>query len=520
MRTLRVITLGIVPITTAGLLVTGCSTEQPGVATASGRDAFYTQPLEWAPCAEAESGAWFPEVTDDRTCARVRVPLDYRAAGELTPDTVRTVSLPIARLSATGHKQGTLVLISGGPGEPGLEMLDMSFPEQIRENYDIVAYDPRGVGRARPAISCDPDQEELAEEHDSVSATEHARRGFVESCMRETGPDVLRHMGSDEATDDLDVLRGVLGEQKLNILAASYGTQVAAMYINRYPQGYRAAALDSVVDVSETHAQMKVAQEEGYQNTFERVAAFCADRYRDECPLGGDPAEAENVFHDVLRAAEDHPVPAGDAEPIEPGDILKALTTSYLWPTGWVPFLDALTALHADDGTPMRRLADQEEHDEPPRQAAPTAQATSNALEAITCADFAKPTTDRASRQAEEAAIYDAATYDDYGPRPSEFPLDICAFWPTAGTAKGFQPRRAAGSAPVLFIGTRHDPTTPLGNAERMAKFLDSPLLIREGDGHTFVFGDVNSCIDDRVVNYFANPDAAQRIVCAEEPER
>ncbi|MBF6543396.1 alpha/beta hydrolase [Nocardia brasiliensis] len=431
------------------------------------------------------------------------------------------MSLPVARLSATEHKRGTLVLISGGPGEPGLHMLDMSFPEQIRKNYDIVAYDPRGVGRALPAISCEGDGEELAEEHDdSATATESARRGFVESCVRETGPDVLRHIGSDEATDDLDVLRGVLGEQKLNILAASYGTQVAAMYINRYPQGYRAAALDGVVDVSETHTQMKVSQEKGFQNTFDRVAAFCADRDGDECPLGDDPAEAENVFRDVLRAAKDHPVPAGDAAPVEPDDILRALISSYLWPTGWVPFLDALTAIHDGDGAPMRKLADQEAHDEPPRQAAPAAEATSNALEAITCADFARPTTDRASRQADEAAIYDAATYDDYEPRPSEFPLDICAFWPTPGTAKGFQPRRAAGSAPVLFIGTRHDPTTPLGNAERMAKFLDSPLLIREGDGHTFVFGDVNSCIDDRVVNYFANPDAAQRIVCAEEPER
>ncbi|MGW4843206.1 alpha/beta hydrolase [Nocardia brasiliensis] len=520
MRTLRVLSLGVVPITAAGLLVAGCASDQPGTATAGGRDAFYTQQVAWVPCAQEESGAWFTEVTDDRTCARVLAPLDYRASGELTPDTVRTVSLPVARLSATEHKRGTLVLISGGPGEPGLNMLDMPFPEQIRKAYDIVAYDPRGVGHAQPAISCDSDSEELDEEQDSVAATESARRAFVESCVRETGPDVLRHIGSDEATDDLDVLRGVLGEQKLNILAASYGTQVAAMYINRYPQGYRAAALDGVVDVTETHTQMKIGQEKGFQQTFDRVAAFCADRYRDECPLGGDPAQAENAFHDILRAAKDHPIPAGDAAAVEPGDILRALSASYLWPTGWAPFLDALTAIHHGDGAPMRKLADQEEHDEPPRRARSTAEATSNALEAITCADFARPTEDRASRQADEAAIHDAATYDDYEPRPAEFPLDICAFWPTPGTAKGFQPRRAEGSAPVLFVGTRHDPTTPLGNAERMAEFLESPLLIREGDGHTFVFGEINGCIDDRVANYFDRPDSAQRIVCAEEPER
>ncbi|AFU03130.1 alpha/beta hydrolase [Nocardia brasiliensis] len=121
--------------------------------------------------------------------------------------------------------------------------------------------------------------------------------------------------------------------------------------------------------------------------------------------------------------------------------------------------------------------------------------------------------------QADEAAPYDAATCDDYEPRPAEFPLDTCDFWPTAGTAKAFRPQRAEGAAPVLFIGTRHDPTTPVGNAERMAGYLDSPLLIREGDGHTFVFGDVNRCIDERVVSYFEDPASAHGGVCAAEPE-
>ncbi|UGT43183.1 alpha/beta hydrolase [Nocardia yamanashiensis] len=515
MRVSPIITWWIIPVCATALLATSCSTGKPDISIADAREAFYTQHVTWEPCA-AEAEPWFPDITDDRTCARVLAPLDYRAPGRLTPDTVETVSLAVARLPATEHKRGTLVLISGGPGEPGLDMLNMPFPEQIRRNFDIVSYDPRGVGRTRPAIVCNSqDEEQLDEQQDPVTAAEQSRRLFVNSCIAGTGKEVLRHIGSDEATDDLDILRGVLGKQQLNILAASYGTQVAAMYIDRYPRGYRAAALDGVVDVTETHTQMRIGQGRGYQDTFNRVARFCAGRA--DCPLGPDPDQAENVFRAILRSVKDHPVPAGAAA-IGPDDILQALSKSYLWPTGWVPFLDALTAIRNGDGTPMHNLT-AEETSEPPRQTSSAAQTASDALEVITCADFAQPTDDRRSRQADEQALYDATTYDHYEPRPTEFPLDTCAFWPNRGSAKVFHPARAQNSPPVLFIGTRHDPTTPLSNAERMARYLASPLLIREGDGHTFVFGEVNTCIDDRVVGYFENPDTAQAIVCAEEPE-
>lgn len=501
-------------VAATALLVGGCSDDEFDYPGNGQRDAFYAQPVEWLPCVESEPSDWFPDVrADDRRCARILAPLSYRAAGRLAPDAGLTVSLAVARQPAEAEKHGTLLLISGGPGGPGLSMLDMAFPEQIRRHYDIVSYDPRGVGRSNPQIRCDPTEVDLAEEKDSVAATEAARSEFVSSCVRGTAPEVLAHIGSDEAADDIDILRGVLGEPQLNILAASYGTQVAAMYIDRYPNGYRAAVLDGVVDVTENSTQMRVGQEKGYQETFDRVATFCAGRYRaeghPECPFGDDPAQAENVFRGVLRDVKEHPVAAGAAPAVEPSDILRALIASYLWPEGWAPYLDALDAVRHGDGAPMRRLADAETGSN-----YWTSGMEENALAAITCADVADPTGDRASRQADEAAMYDAATYDDYTPRPAEFPLDTCDFWPFAGTAKAFRPHRANGSAPVLFVGTRHDPTTPLRNAERMANYLDSPLLTREGDGHTFVFNDVNQCIDGLVVRYLGDPFSARNAVC------
>ncbi|MCM6778876.1 alpha/beta hydrolase [Nocardia sp. CDC159] len=508
----------LVPLAAATLLLSVCVGDALDPANKPARDAYYDQNVRWKHCAKGEGRSWFLDIpADGRLCARILVPLDYRGSRPVAPGRVKSVSLAVARLVATGEKHGTLVLISGGPGQPGLGMLDMPFPEPIRRHYDIVSYDPRGVGRSTPAIHCAWNSAELLDEQDSATATEAARREFVDSCVNRTGARVLRHIGSDEATDDLDIIRGVLGEQRLNLLAASYGTQIAAMYIDRYPQGYRAAALDGVVDVTEGFFEMWMGQMRGYQDTFNRVAAYCAGPYRTEsrgeCPLGGDPAKAQNVFHGILRGLHERPAPADERAPVEPGTVLQAMITGFLWPEGWAPFLDALVAIQHGDGTPMRKLAN-EEYDETPPRTPYDSILSDNALVAITCADIAEPTSDRAARQADLAALHHAATYDDYRPRPTEFPLGTCDFWPTPGTAKAYRPHRANGSPPVLFIGTRHDPTTPLRNAERMAQYLQSPLLIREGDGHTFVFNDVNSCIDDLVVRYFENPPAARSAIC------
>ncbi|MFI7002216.1 alpha/beta hydrolase [Nocardia sp. NPDC050175] len=513
MQALRMLALVVVPVV-AALLVGGCSddkVEHPGNGEL---DAFYTQQVKWVRCVKSGPSDWFPDApADGRRCARILAPLNYHAIGRPAPDSGSTVSLAVARLPAEAEKHGTLLLISGGPGGTGLSMLDMAFPEQIRRHYDIVSYDPRGVGRSTPRIWCDPTGADRTEYSDSVAATEAWRRAFVYSCMRGTASKVLEHIGSDEAADDIDVLRGVLGESQLNILAVSYGTQVAAMYIDRFPHGYRAAVLDGVVDVAENNTQMRVGQEKGFQETFDRVAAFCVGRYRAEghpdCPLGDDPDQAQNVFRGILRDAKDHPVPAGAARAVEPIAILRALIASYLWPEGWAPYLDALGAVRHGDGAPMRKLASSETG-----LAYWTSDMYENALEVITCADIAAPTDDRAARQADEAAVYDAATFDDYEPRRTEFPLDICDFWPFSGTAKGFRPHRADASAPVLLVGTRHDPTTPLRNAERMADYLASPLLTREGDGHAVVFDDVNQCIDGLVVRYLLDPSSARNAVC------
>ncbi|NNH70490.1 alpha/beta fold hydrolase [Nocardia uniformis] len=524
-----------IPLAVATWFVSGCSatkSDGPAAETPSGLEAFYSQPVDWVPCGVAETAGWFPgETLPGQVCGQVVAPLDYQTArGHAVTDT-ETVQLAVTRRPAAGVKKGTLLAISGGPGLPGLAMVDMAFPESVLSHFDIVAYDPRGVGKSTPAISCPHlHAPAAAAAENRVDVEERKNRELVASCVAGTGLDVLRHIGSDEATNDVDLLRGVLGEPRINLWAASYGTQIAAMYAIRFPHGYRAAVLDGVVDISERQNDMLAAQKRGYQETFDRIVAYCTGAYEAvehaRCPLGSDPGSAQSTFQQLLRDADASPVPAATGKPVTASDILSATAKGLLWQSRWVPYLRALDAVRHGDGTAIRRMADNGHTVEDPDQSgtsvpqqpadAPATKASTEpyAITAITCADTARPTSDRAVRQQDAQALIEAAPFENYQPLPAEFPLDVCDLWPFPGVVQPAAPSRADDAAPLLFVATRHDPTTPIGNAERMAKYLDSPLVIREGDGHTFVFADQNRCIDTEVARYLEDPNAVRDKVC------
>ncbi|MFE3192393.1 alpha/beta hydrolase [Nocardia sp. NPDC059240] len=518
----------------AAVIGAGCSgrTAEPSdrAVVPPGLETFYAQSVQWVPCGEGDTVGWFTgETTPGQVCGHVLAPLDYQAARGHGPADTATVSLAVTRRPATGMKEGTLVTISGGPGLPGLPMVEMPFPASVREHFDLVGYDPRGVGRSTPRIDCSNPAGPAPEgSPDPVAAQEQSERELVAACVRGTGLEVLKHIGSDEATNDVDLLRAVLGERRINLLAASYGTQVAAMYATRFPDGYRAAVLDGVVDTAESENDMLLGQQRGYQQTFDRVVAYCTGEYRSdtgaECPLGNEPAAAEESFKQLLRDTDAQPVPATGGA-VSAGEILAATTNGLLWRSEWDPYLRALAAVRHGDGTEIRKIAEtfsgsenSESGDIPaPRQPVDGAAGKATdpaAITAIMCADFAAPTTDRTARQRDAQARHDAASYDDYLPRPAEFPLGTCDLWPFAGALHPAVPSRPDSAPPLLFVAMRYDPTTPVGNAERMARYLRSPLVVREADGHTFVFADVSSCVDNEVVRYLEDPKSVRDKTC------
>src|SRR5690606_33600154 len=212
------------------ILVAGCAEEQE-VATAppapvpAELSRFYAQVPQWESCAGyVAPGESLPPAAQ---CARIEVPIDYA-----DPDGP-TAQLALSRLRATGSKIGSLLLNPGGPGMSGLSTATIGGGTPVAERFDRVGFDPRGVGASTPAVTCLTPQEADAERAETpepstpegIAADEAENREYADRCMARTGEDLLAHIGTREVVEDMDVIRAVLGDPKLNYLGYSYGTR-------------------------------------------------------------------------------------------------------------------------------------------------------------------------------------------------------------------------------------------------------------------------------------------------------
>lgn len=310
-------------------------------------------------------------------------------------------------------------------------------------------------------------------------------RRYAQACVAQTGLAVLRHIGTDQAVEDVEAIRRSLGEAHLSFVAYSYGTKVAALYAERHPAGVAAMVLDGVVDLSEDDTTTRIGQARGYEATFQRFAAYCA-------PLAGCPLQA-GARAQPSYAALMQRLPELDAAGTLPDryTLAKVMTSALLWSEQWQELASALIALNRGDGAPLKAMAASvpyAEHEAP--------------LIAITCADSAPVALPWALRQAQLRRMHG-------GFQLQSMPLDApesCDEWPFAGNERAHIPRRDPQLPPLLFISQRHDATTPHANGRRMASFFLSPHLTREGDGHTLVFSGADACIDNEAIDYLENP--------------
>ncbi|WPN51118.1 alpha/beta hydrolase [Pseudomonas sp. P9_2] len=449
--------------------------------------------VRWQPCTNSPFDNWFDaEPPEDLLCGYVEAPLGY--SGNAKADKVR---LALTRLPATSVKQGSVVVISGGPGLPGINpfLADDDTVARLTRSYDIIGYDPRGVGQSTPKISCalpERDEKTVIDENDA-GALEAQVRKTLAACIEHTGAKVLQHMGTDDAVNDLDVIRAALGEPGLTAVAYSYGTQVAALYAERFPAQTRALVLDGVVDVSEDDYTQLLNQARGYQQTFKRFAAYCA-KNRD-CPLPSDEAGATKAFHQLLRQVYDTALITPDGDEVTADDLLTTTQALLLWSDRW-PELMAL--LHkANDGIADEQVAGLIDEN--------VGEDADDALSVISCADVAIPGRDVQLLRKQRQAIREASPFTNYL-AVQQSGLELCDLWPWRGTLSAHVPVAAPSLPPLLFVGQRFDPTTPYINARQMAKWFKSPLVTREGDGHTLVLNGIDRCVDEAVVDYLLAP--------------
>ncbi|CAD5922001.1 Alpha/beta hydrolase [Streptomyces sp. KY75] len=344
---------------------------------------FYGQRLQWTDCA-----------TDGYECARLTVPLDYARPGN-----GRTFVLPVARAAATGpaRRIGSLVYNPGGPGAGGAssleEGMDESFGAAVRARFDIISFDPRGVGGSIPALTCEPaeaepeaeETEEPAEEtpedsSDAVaplyprteadrSAAASGARTAAEDCEEHSGP-ILRHVGTEDAARDLDVLRAALGERRLTYLGWSYGTSLGTSYAEQFPRRVRAMVLDGAIDPSLDWRQRVISQSVGFRRSVDDYAEQCAEIAGDSCP-GASPQEIRALIERLYQRAEREPLPvAEDSTYAEYGGmdataVLDAVSMAMYTPEDqWEPLSEALREADQGDATKLGTLDDEEETEE------------------------------------------------------------------------------------------------------------------------------------------------------------
>ncbi len=458
---------------------------QEATATApAATPTFEPAPLEWAGCG------------GDFECATLAVPLDHDdPAGE-------TIDLALARRPADDQEQriGVLLVNPGGPGASGVDLaraVPAFWPDALTDRFDIIGFDPRGVGESTPIDCGDGADFDAFFALDPAPDTPQERDALIDGARdyagrcEELSANLLPHVGTADAARDMDLIRRALGEEKISYVGYSYGTLLGATYADLFPVRVRAFVLDGALDVTLDGEELSLQQAAGFERALTAFLTECASR--PGCAFGdGDPFTA---FDDLLARVETAPLETSGERRAGPAEtIIGALSALYDQSLGW-PLLERALGRAEDenDGAALLLLFDALAG----RNADGTYSNLQEANTAVNCIDGG-----------ERAEIAD---YDALVPRLVQAAPSIgatwaylgltCAFWPVEG-ADDIGPLDAPGSAPILVIGTTGDPATPYAWSEAMAAALDSGVLLTlEGEGHT-AFGSKSDCIDDAVVAY------------------
>jgi len=372
--------------------------------------------------------------------------------------------------------------------------------EPVLGAYDIVGFDPRGVGRSEPVeclddaatdelLAVDPTPDSEEEVQDLIATAAAVGRG----CLAES-PRIAPLMDTVSVARDLDILRAVLGEEDLDYLGKSFGTAIGSVYAEQFPDRVGRMVLDGAFPVSLTSEQVSRDQAVGFEEALLRFAADCLER--PDCPLeAATPQLAVAEVGAFLASLEDRPLPAdGDRQLTEALGSAAVLYHLYFPPSDWSLLREGLAAAFSGDGLVLLQMLDQRlERDPATGRYATNAQ---EAFYAVSCLDRPAGTL----AEIETRAASWAAAAPTFGPYLA-WSDAVCAQWPVPPVS---QPREvpAAGAAPVLVVSTQYDPATPYAWGVRMAQEFESAALLSfNGDGHT-AYRNGNACVDDAVDAY------------------
>jgi pimeloyl-ACP methyl ester carboxylesterase len=463
--------------------------------------------LAWADCGEGFQ------------CATATVPQDY------ADPTGPSYQLALVRLPATdqAHRIGSLFMNPGGPGGSGVDFLRGAAPSfaPLNERFDLVAWDPRGVGASRPAVSCLTDAESDARNAQPFTRpTNLDRPAWIEDAQmhaaacRERNPGVLPYLSTGNVARDLDLLRAAVGDAKLNYLGYSYGTAIGATYISMFPGHQRALVLDGAVDPKTYFGDPITGgfdQTAAFEDEISRFFARCALQAR-RCGFGnGDPSAAYDRLVAKLDAS---PLVGPDGRKLTGDTVRLASVLAMYTPDLWQILAIGLSDVQRGDGGLIQAIADaangrdENGHYDP----------SGDAFYSIYAVDGNWPA-DTPLYESEGRRSVRAFPHFFFNHGYSELQWGELRPVPN-GPATG--PFRNPADAPTtLVVDTTHDPATPFADGKAMARTLgNSRLLAMDGDGHTASYAANSACVDDAVTAYFVDGTLpAKGTVCQQEKE-
>lgn len=467
------------------------SSTPTGESVAADLESYYGQVLEWTGCG------------DGLQCATAEAPLDWS-------DPQRdSIELALSRQVATGGTPlGSLLVNPGGPGASGydlvLDSVDFATSERLQSSFDIVGFDPRGVQHSS-AVSCYDDPEDydaflfgiLPGEYGSdewIAAYESLNTEFGQDCATHTG-DLLEFVDTVSAARDLDLLRAILGDAKLNYLGYSYGTLLGAKFAELYPDKTGRMVFDGALDPSTTSFQVSLEQAKGFEGALRAYLENCLDS--DECPFTGNVDAGMAKIRTLLDRLDASPLRNTDGRELGSTTMFTAIIYPLYSESTWSALSAVFTEVLSGSAEYAFTVADAYFG----RQA--DGSYTNNSTEAffsINCLDY-ESDDDLAVMRSEQAELVRAAPV--LGPQLA-FGAAQCAGWPyPPAWERG--PITAAGSSDILVIGTTNDPATPYVWAQALAGQLENGHLVTyEGEGHT-AYNKGSDCVDAAVDDYLVD---------------
>ncbi|WP_329271213.1 alpha/beta hydrolase [Streptomyces sp. NBC_01451] len=445
-----------------------------------------SQKLDWGRC---EGTSDSPTPGSDWQCATLKVPLDYAKPGG------ETIGLALIRAKATGgNRIGSLLFNFGGPGQSGISVMPSyaGTVSALRERYDLVSWDPRGVG-ASEGVRCRGDKEIQAAESVDPTPDDPAEEqayfqdaaSFGKGCEKSAGK-LLAHVSTTDSARDMDLMRQVLGDTKTHYFGISYGTELGGVYAHLFPKNVGRLVLDAVVDPSADMVGHAKNQARGFQRAL--------DDYLKS--TGQDPDQGSRKISALLKRIDAEPLPTSSGRKLTQGLAVTGLVLPLYSKQSWPALTSALDTAEEGDGSDLLALSDSYND----RDASGHYGTTTHAQRVISCLDDKQRPTAAQTRKL-------LPEFRRISPVFGEFmgwdTAGWCHDWPVAGQYDTPEVG-APGAAPVLVVGNTRDPATPYEGTRKMADELGKGVgvvLTWKGEGHG-AYGSGSECVDSTVDAY------------------